>query len=84
MDPLALRHELRTLINHVIGAAELLRDDPSLPKAWRDDLERILQSGRSLENLQRFRSPIEFVLLKGRLDSCIGRFYFNRWIGTRF
>ncbi|MCP5540940.1 MAG: response regulator [Akkermansiaceae bacterium] len=71
MDPLALRHELRTLINHVIGAAELLRDDPTLPKAWRDDLERILQSGRSLENL-----TAEFLDTGGtRSGSDLGRLY---------
>ena len=46
-----IRHDLRTPVNHIIGYAELLMEDTSLPTEFRDDLQRIHTGGRALLGL---------------------------------
>ena len=46
-----IRHDLRTPVNHILGYAEMLMEDDSLPAEFRDDLQRIHTGGRALLGL---------------------------------
>ena len=46
-----IRHDLRTPVNHILGYAELLLEDSSLPADFRADLQRIHTGGRALLGL---------------------------------
>src|SRR6187549_1591259 len=43
-----IRHDLRTPVNHILGYAEMLLEDETLPAAFRDDVQRIHTGGRTL------------------------------------
>jgi adenylate cyclase len=43
-----IRHDLRTPVNHILGYAEMLLEDDTLPSAFRDDVQRIHTGGRAL------------------------------------
>ncbi len=43
-----IRHDLRTPVNHILGYAEMLMEDESLPEEFREDLQRIHTGGRAL------------------------------------
>ena len=43
-----IRHDLRTPVNHILGYAEMLLEDETLPAEFRDDLQRIHTGGRAL------------------------------------
>jgi signal transduction histidine kinase/ActR/RegA family two-component response regulator len=47
----AMSHELRTPLNSVVGFAQLLRMSEDRPVADREQIDRILQAGRHLEEL---------------------------------
>jgi signal transduction histidine kinase/DNA-binding NarL/FixJ family response regulator len=47
----AMSHELRTPLNSVVGFAQLLRMSSDRPDADREQIDRILQAGRHLEEL---------------------------------
>jgi signal transduction histidine kinase/ActR/RegA family two-component response regulator len=47
----AMSHELRTPLNSVVGFAQLLRMSGDRPVADREQIDRILQAGRHLEEL---------------------------------
>ncbi len=46
-----IRHDLRTPVNHILGYAEMLLEDETLPAEFRDDLQRIHTGGRALLGL---------------------------------
>ncbi len=46
-----IRHDLRTPVNHILGYAEMLLEDDTLPVEFRDDLQRIHTGGRTLLTL---------------------------------
>lgn len=50
-DRPGLKHELRTLINHVIGYAELIGEKSSLQPDQRDDVRKIDTSARRLQGM---------------------------------
>ncbi len=50
-DRAGLKHELRTVVRHVIGYAELLLDSNELTPVQQEDISRIDQSARALESM---------------------------------
>lgn len=46
-----IRHDLRTPVNHILGYAEMLLEDDTLPVEFRDDIQRIHIGGRALLEL---------------------------------
>ncbi len=46
-----IRHDLRTPVNHILGYAEMLLEDDTLPAEFRDDIQRIHTGGRALLGL---------------------------------
>lgn len=43
-----IRHDLRTPVNHILGYAEMLLEDDTLPEEFREDIQRIHTGGRAL------------------------------------
>ena len=43
-----IRHDLRTPVNHILGYAEMLLEDDTLPSDFREDMQRIHAGGRQL------------------------------------
>jgi len=46
-----IRHDLRTPVNHILGYAEMLLEDESLPGEFRGDVQHIHTGGRALLGL---------------------------------
>jgi signal transduction histidine kinase len=43
-----IRHDLRTPVNHILGYAEMLLEDETLPAEFRADVQHIHTGGRAL------------------------------------
>jgi sigma-B regulation protein RsbU (phosphoserine phosphatase) len=51
LDLSRIRHELRTLVNHILGYTEMLLEEGQLPPSFLQDLRRIHSGGRQLKDL---------------------------------